>query len=167
LCNASLEELIKKHENSKKLRGSLPPTFDVLYQLAVGLEYIHKSGLVHRDIKPENVLVWVSPENGEVLMKWTDFGLSKSVNKRGTFTMSGVKGTEHWFAAELLKLLNDEDTQNESEAKQRGTIKTDVFAEGLLFGYYLNGGLHLYGTRFQIAPNILTNNPINLSSKKI
>ena len=145
----------------------MPPKVQVLYQLAVGLEYIHKSGLVHRDIKPENVLVWVNPLNGQVLMKWTDFGLSKSVNKRGTFTMSGVKGTEHWFAPELLKLLNDENVQNESEAKQRGTIQTDVFAEGLLFGYYLTDGLHPFGSRFQIAPNILMNNPVNLSSKNI
>jgi serine/threonine protein kinase len=145
----------------------MPPTFDVLYQLAVGLEYIHKSGLVHRDIKPENILIWVNPENEEVLMKWADFGLSKPVNERGTFTMSGVKGTEHWFAPELLKLLEDEDVQNELEAKQRGTIKTDVFAEGLVLGYYLTDGLHPFGPRFQIANNILKNKPVNLSSKNI
>ena len=145
----------------------MPSKVQVLYQLAVGLEYIHKSGLVHRDIKPENVLVWVNPLIGQVLMKWTDFGLSKSVNKRGTFTMSGVKGTEHWFAPELLKLLNDENVQNESEAKQRGTIQTDVFAEGLLFGYYLTGGRHPFGSPVQIADNILENKPVNLSSKNI
>ena len=63
-----------------------------MYQLAIGLEHIHEQGLVHRDLKPENVLIWVSPKNGEVLMKWADFGLSKSVNERGTFSMSGVKG---------------------------------------------------------------------------
>ena len=145
----------------------MPTKIEVLYQLAVGLDYIHKMKFIHRDIKPENVLIWVNPLNGQVLMKWTDFGLSKSVNKRGTFTMSGVKGTEHWFAPELLKLLDDGDTQDETEAQQRGTIQTDVFAEGLLFGYYLTDGLHPFGSRFQIAPNILMNNPVNLSSKNI
>ena len=96
----------------------MPPTFDVLYQLAVGLEYIHKSGLVHRDIKPENVLILVNSKNGKILMKWADFGLSKSVNKRRTFTMSGVKGTTGWLAPELLKLLDDEETvEGESEIR--------------------------------------------------
>ena len=145
----------------------MPPREDVLYQLAIGLEYIHKSGLIHRDIKHENVLIWVNPEKDLVLMKWADFGLSKPVNERGTFTMSGVRGTTDWLAPELLKLLNDGDTQNELEVKQRGTIQTDVFAEGLVFGYYLTDGLHPFGSRFQIAPNILINNPVNLSSKKI
>ena len=46
----------------------MPAKVQVLYQLAVGLEYIHKSGLIHRDIKPENVLIWVSPKKGKVLM---------------------------------------------------------------------------------------------------
>jgi serine/threonine-protein kinase/endoribonuclease IRE1 len=166
LCHASLEELIKKHENSKKICGPMPPKVQVLYQLAVGLEYIHKSGLVHRDIKPENVLIWVSPKKREVFMKWADFGLSKSVNKRGTFTMSGVRGTLDWLAPELLKLLNDGETV-EGESEIRGTIQTDVFEEGLVFGYYLTDGLHPFGSRFQIASNILMKKPVNLSSKNI
>jgi serine/threonine-protein kinase/endoribonuclease IRE1 len=156
-----------KDGDPKKYLGPTPTTFDVLYQLAIGLEYIHKSGLIHRDIKHENVLIWVSPKNREVLMKWADFGLSKSVNKRRTFTMSGVRGTFDWLAPELLKLLNGGGTQNELEAKQRGTIQTDVFAEGLVFGYYLTDGLHPFGSPVQIADNILTNKPVNLSSKNI
>jgi serine/threonine protein kinase len=145
----------------------MPPTFDVLNQLALGLEYIHKMKIIHRDIKPENVLIWVNPENGKVLMKWADFGLSKLVNERGTCSMSGVRGTLDWLAPELLKLLDDGETRNELEAKQRGTVKTDVFEEGLVFGYYLTGGLHPFGSPVQIVPNILENNPVNLSSKNI
>ena len=146
----------------------MPPTFDVLNQLALGLEYIHKMKIIHRDIKPENVLIWVNPENGEVLMKWADFGLSKPVNERGTCSMSDVKGTFDWLAPELLKLLDDGDAnKGEREAEQRGTIQTDVFAEGLVFGYYLMGGLHPFGSPVQIASNILMKKPVNLSSKNI
>ena len=138
-----------------------------MYQLAIGLEHIHEQGLVHRDLKPENVLIWVSPKNGEVLMKWADFGLSKSVNERGTFSMSGVKGTMELLAPELMKLLDDtkENEQSESEVRQRGTVKSDVFAEGLTFGYYLLGGLHLFGSRFEINHNILSNKLVNLKGK--
>ena len=100
-------------------------------------------------------------------MKWADFALSKRVNERGTFTISGIRGTLDWLAPELLKLLNDGDFQDESEEQQRGTIQTDVFAEGLVFGYYLTDGLHPFGSPVQIAANILTNKPVNLSSKKM
>jgi serine/threonine-protein kinase/endoribonuclease IRE1 len=166
LCSASLEKLFLSNDDPKKYRGPMPPTFDVLNQLALGLEYIHKSGLIHRDIKQENVLIWVNPENGQVLMKWSDFGLSKPVNDRGSCCMSGVRGTFDWLAPELLKLV-DKGEVKEGEIEQRGTIKTDVFAEGLVFGCYLTDGLHPFGSRFQIAANILTNNPVNLPSKNI
>ena len=138
-----------------------------MYQLAIGLEHIHEKGLIHRDLKPENVLIWVSPENGQVLMKWADFGLSKSVNERGTYSMSGVKGTMEWLAPELLRLLDDarENDQSEIEVRQRGTVKSDVFAEGLIFGYFLLRSLHPFGSRLKINPNILSNKLVNLKGK--
>jgi serine/threonine-protein kinase/endoribonuclease IRE1 len=131
-----------------------------ILQLATGLEYIHKQGLIHRDLKPENVLILKNRENQET-MKWADFGLSKPVNKRGTCSMSGIKGTREWLAPEILKLLEDKG----DKITQRGTIKNDVFAEGLVFGYYLSNGLHPFGSRQNILSNILKNKPINLDSK--
>jgi serine/threonine protein kinase len=146
----------------------MPKKVEVLYQLAIGLDYIHKMKFIHRDIKHENVLIWVNPENGEVLTKWADFGLSKPVNERGSCSMSGVRGTFDWLAPELLKLLDDAAANEDGgEKKQRETIQTDVFAEGLVFGYYLTDGLHPFGSPVQISANILTNKPVNLSSKNI
>ena len=143
----------------------MPQKMDVLYQLAVGLEYIHEMKLIHRDIKPANVLIWVNPANEQVLMKWADFGLSKSVNERGTCSMSGVQGTFNWLAPELLKFQNDGESTSQQE--QRGTIKTDVFAEGLVFGFFLLDGLHPFKSDDGISLNILTNKPVNLPSKSI
>jgi serine/threonine-protein kinase/endoribonuclease IRE1 len=123
----------------------MPPEAEVLLQLAKGLEHIHKNELVHRDIKPENVLIWVNPQTNQVLMKWADFGFSKQVNERGTFvTMSGVKGTLDYFAPELLKLLDEDssDSSTENVVQKRRTVKSDVFAEGLVFGYFLSEGVH-------------------------
>jgi serine/threonine protein kinase len=142
----------------------MPPKIEVIQQLAEGLEYIHKKKLIHRDIKPENVLIWVNPITDQVLMKWSGFGLSKEVNERGTYSMSGIRGTYNWLAPETIKLL-EEDEANETEAQQKGTIKSDVFAEGLVFGYFLLKGLHLFGSRMQIPINIIENNPVNLLSK--
>jgi serine/threonine protein kinase len=138
---------------------------EVLLQLAKGLQYIHQMGLVHRDIKPENVLISSDSTTQRVVMKWADFGLSKQVNERGTFTMSGVRGTLDYFAPEILNLL-DEESSTGNEVQKRGTVKSDVFAEGLVFGYFLSGGVHPFGTlSHQIQTNLRTNEPANLPSK--
>jgi serine/threonine-protein kinase/endoribonuclease IRE1 len=144
----------------------MPPQTEVLLQLAEALEYIHQMGLVHRDIKPENVLIHSDSTTRRVVMKWADFGLSKKVNERGTFTMSGVKGTYDYFAPEILKLLDDDQIATDNEDKKRGTVKSDVFAEGLVFGYFISGGVHPFGTTSrQIQINLRTNEPVNLPSK--
>jgi serine/threonine protein kinase len=141
----------------------MPTEIEVLHQLAIGLEYIHQKKIIHRNIKPHNILIWVNPQTDQVVMKWSGFGLNKEVNERGTCSMSGIKGSFDWLAPEILKLLAGE--ANETEVKQRGTVKSDVFAEGLVFGYFLLEGLHLFGSRMQIQINIMKNNPVNLSSK--
>jgi serine/threonine-protein kinase/endoribonuclease IRE1 len=97
-----LEKLFLKENDPKKYRGPMPPELYVLLQLAEGLEYIHQMGLVHRDIKPQNVLIRSDSTTRRVVMKWADFGFSKKVNERGSFTMSGVRGTYDYFAPEIL-----------------------------------------------------------------
>jgi serine/threonine-protein kinase/endoribonuclease IRE1 len=167
LCDASLEKLFLKENDPKKYRGPMPPELYVLLQLAEGLEYIHQMGLVHRDIKPQNVLIRSDSTTRRVVMKWADFGFSKKVNERGSFTMSGVRGTYDYFAPEILKLL-DEDSSTDNEDKKRGTVKSDVFAEGLVFGYFLLGGVHPFGnTSHEIQTNLRTNKPANLPGKLI
>ena len=165
LCEASLEKLFLKEEDPHKYRGPMPSENQIFLQLAKGLAYIHDMELIHQNLKPENVLISVRSDKKEVTMKWADFGLSKSVNERGTHAMtSGIKGTHDWYAPEILKLLN-EDNLTENDEKKRGTVKSDVFAEGLVFGYYLFGGKHPYGPKHQIMQNILGNNPVNLNGK--
>jgi serine/threonine-protein kinase/endoribonuclease IRE1 len=98
-------------------------------------------------------------------MKWADFGFSKQVNERGSFTMSGVRGTYDYFAPEILKLLDDESSTG-NVAQNRGTVKSDVFTEGLVFGYFISGGVHPFGTTsHQIQINLRINEPANLPSK--
>jgi serine/threonine protein kinase len=167
LCDASLDHLFLNENDPKKYRGPMPPEAEVLIQLAKGLEYIHQMGLVHRNIKPQNVLIWVNSQTKQVLMKWTDFGFSKrfEVNERGTFSMGGVRGAIDYFAPEILK-LQDEASSSENETQKRGTVQSDVFAEGLVFGYFLSGGVHPFGTTsHQIQTNLRTNEPANLPSK--
>ena len=145
----------------------MPPKQEILLQLAKGLKYIHEMKLVHRDITPQNVLICIDSVIQQVVMKWGDFGLSKQVNERGTFTMSEVKGTYNYYAPEILKLI-DEGSFDDNNEKKRGTVKSDVFGEGLVFGYFVNDGVHPFGASdHQIAVNVRTKRPISLPSKLI
>ena len=152
-----------KHTNNdqRKYSGPIPTQEQAVFQLANGLAFIHNNNLAHRDIKPENVLI-VTSSNGPTLLKWADFGLCKSVNCNGSYTMSGVKGTKKWMAPELLK-LDDEDSELMMNG-HRGTIQSDVFSAGCLFFYFLTRGVHPFGSRSSsdIVNNIKILNATNI-----
>jgi serine/threonine-protein kinase/endoribonuclease IRE1 len=70
--------------------------------------------------------------------------------------MSDVRGTLDYFAPEILKLM-DETSSTDNEDKKRGTVKSDVFAEGLVFGYFLSEGVHPFGSSsYEIGKNMRT-----------
>ena len=162
LCAASLDQIFLDTNHPHKYnRPNLPHHFTVFLQLAEGLEYIHSKNLTHRDIKPGNVLISVD-FNRKITMKLADFGLSKSVNEKGSYSMnSGVKGTNTWLAPELLRKL----MENEKKLG-RGTVKSDVFALGLVFAYLLLKGHHLYGSNeIEIYNNIVADKKVNIDGK--
>jgi serine/threonine protein kinase len=158
LCAASLDQVFLKDGDPRKYNGpKLPHHLVVFLQLASGLEYIHSKNLIHRDIKPGNVLISVDSNGDKVTMKWADFGLSRSVNERGTYTISGIRGTRKWLAPELLEIL-----ENNKEIR-RGTVKSDVFVLALVFGYLMLNGQHLYGPYESSA--IMKPEPMNMNRK--
>jgi serine/threonine protein kinase len=69
----------------------------ILSQIADGLEYVHKLGIVHRDLCPRNVMM-----DREGVVKLIDFGLSiptkPEFNKPGNRT-----GTSDYLAPEIIK----------------------------------------------------------------
>ncbi|KZS06343.1 Uncharacterized protein APZ42_030243, partial [Daphnia magna] len=163
LCVASLDQLFLESADSKKYKGPMPQNIEICRQLAVGLEYIHSKKLIHRDIKPANVLICVSStgQGDNITIKWSDFGLAKSVNEKGLHSWTGARGTRTWYAPEVLeKLINGERAEQE---KFWGTVQSDVFVLGLVFGYLFLKGEHLYGSReSEIHKNIIKNNAVNI-----
>ncbi|KAK4011325.1 hypothetical protein OUZ56_020441 [Daphnia magna] len=162
LCVASLDQLFLESDDPQKYEGPMPRQIKVFSQLASGLEHIHSKKLIHRDIKPSNILIMKSPgKNEEIIIKWSDFGLAKSVNEKGLHSWSGVRGTRTWYAPEVLeKLINGEKAEQE---EFWGTVQSDVFVLGLVFGYLFLKGEHLYGSsETEIHKNIIEKNPVNM-----
>ncbi len=142
----------------------MPTDQQVLLQMANGLCHIHSQiandlqPLIHRDVKPENILI--SCDNPAVI-KWADFGMTRAVDTGSrSFTWSQLKGTESWFAPELV--------QGDVEAKVRGSQSCDVFALGCVFFFFLKQGLHPFGDghKSTVQNNIKNREQGNLNRKK-
>jgi hypothetical protein len=68
-----------------------------------------------------------------------------------------------------MKIFEEEEndcktTTTTPNIRQRGTVKSDVFSAGLVFGYYLLGGDHPFGSAVNVLPNIVRNRPVNMTS---
>ncbi len=64
-------------------------------------------------------------------------------------------------------ISKNENSYADNEESPRGNVKSDVFSEGLVFGYLLLSGEHLFGIRFERELNIVKNNPVNLKGESI
>jgi serine/threonine protein kinase len=89
----------------------LPETVALVKQLALGLAFLHKNGLVHRDVKPQNVIV-----NGEGRVTLLDLGVVRDQANPGLTRPGAMVGTPYYMSPE--QILGAEDVDR----------RTDVYA---------------------------------------
>lgn len=118
----TLKQLIKK-------RGSitLSEAIDIMLQLTDGIAQAHDSYIIHRDLKPQNVMI---KDDGTV--KITDFGIAVALNSTQLTQTNSVMGSVHYIPPE--------------QASGKGsTIRSDIYAMGILFYELLTGSLPFRG----------------------
>ncbi|XP_033749578.1 leucine-rich repeat serine/threonine-protein kinase 1-like [Pecten maximus] len=91
-----------KHRDRDKLFKmilSKDLTFKMVFQIASGLEYLHKHGIIYRDLKSDNILVTTLDLAAPVNVKLSDYGISKFYSTGGTL---GLVGTPGYQAPEIM-----------------------------------------------------------------
>ena len=82
----------------KKFNFTEKRAAELIYEIAVGVKYLHKYGIIHRDLKPDNIMLTEANDKGHI--KIMDFGLSKILGKKEK-TSDGF-GTLTFVSPEVL-----------------------------------------------------------------
>ncbi|HEY8379927.1 MAG TPA: protein kinase, partial [Nannocystis sp.] len=138
LSGRSLEALI--HE-----QGRLSPETAVglLRQALVGLEAVHRAGIVHRDMKPENIFLHETVD-GRVVVKLLDFGISKFSVRSSTTSRT---------AADMFMGTPEYTSPEQARGAAEVDARSDIWAVGAILYKALSGVPPFQGPDI---PSILT-----------
>ncbi|UJR21881.1 hypothetical protein I4U23_024954 [Adineta vaga] len=119
----SLESILKEYKRTNTQLG-FTIYQKLIIQIASAIAHLHNNHIIYLDLKSENILVWNMPQprlpsNGQVLVKLSDFSISRVLSPIGT---KGFAGTEGYIAPEIVRFTGDE----------LYTEKADIFSFSML-----------------------------------
>ncbi|KAL0589680.1 hypothetical protein ABG067_002229 [Albugo candida] len=91
MANGTLSDLIHS-------RRGLLDFFQIVKDVAMGMNYLHLCSVIHRDLKSGNILI-----DSHGLVKISDFGLSCLLDNGSTSDLTAETGTYRWMAPEVIR----------------------------------------------------------------
>lgn len=119
----------------RKLHGRLSEelTRRIIEEVVLGLEHLHRIGIVYRDLKPENIFI-----DGEGHIRIGDYGLAKLLsadnNRSGHSRTTSICGTRNYLPPEMLN-------------GRRYSYEADVWSLGVMMYRMLCGVFPFDGRR--------------------
>ena len=113
-------------------RGALSPRYaaKLAVQALMGLEAIHRAGIVHRDVSPENLML-TRDDEGQERVKIIDLGIAKSSAAEDNKTKTGIfVGKWKYCSPEHLGML---------PAGERIDGRADLYSFGIVLYEMLTG----------------------------
>jgi tetratricopeptide (TPR) repeat protein/tRNA A-37 threonylcarbamoyl transferase component Bud32 len=125
---------------------------EVARQAAVGLDALHRAGVVHRDVKPANFFVDVRP-NGALHVTLIDLGVARAPAERD-ITLDGLRvGTPAYMSPE------------QARGDERLSPRTDIYSLGAVLYELLAGRKPFAGADpFSILARIVLEDPQPLAT---
>lgn len=110
----------------------LPTAVEIVYQIALALDYIHSKTYAHLDVKPDNIL-FREPLNsgGRPEAVLIDFGIARREKQRGL-----PAGAASYMAPERIRFVQDPD-----DVRIRDQRLCDVFSLGVILYRCIAGKL--------------------------
>ncbi|MDQ3281053.1 MAG: serine/threonine protein kinase [Acidobacteriota bacterium] len=115
------------------LRGPLSPRYaaKVAAQALLGLDAIHRAGIVHRDVSPENLMIARDADSAEERVKIIDLGIAKSLGAEDDKTKTGMfVGKWKYCSPEHLGML---------PPGERIDGRADIYSFGIVLYEMLTG----------------------------
>ena len=77
LCHTNLDKMVDNiRDYTIKVK--------LLYDIALGLDHLHRKKIIHRDLKPSNILIKQNSVSKQIIPKIADFGISRKLNETTT-----------------------------------------------------------------------------------
>ena len=119
--------------------------YNIIYQLACCLEFIHSRKFIHRDLKPENIILG---KDGFIYL--IDFSIAK-VLTNAEYTLTRTKGTLNYLAPECL---DPSEMSEDREIISKVTAKVDVWAFGCIVSWFFSGFIP-WSDKYNDSPAII------------
>jgi len=138
---------------------------EIIKEMTLLLQSIHKENVIHRDIKPQNILVRTMEPLDLIL---TDFGISSIIDEEISKIMTSKSGTRIYFAPESFSgvigyevdfwalgmiILEIYEGSNIFKGLNEGMIAHEIFTKGVEVPEYLDNDIKL------LLKGLLTRDP--------
>ena len=112
-----------------------PQAVQIIRQVADGLGYAARKGIIHRDVTAENIML-----DSDGVARITDFGLARDVASKGEgVTQTGTSlGTPYYMSPEQINSAKDVD------------FRSDIYSLGITLYHLVCGRVPYTGTSFEI-----------------